>query len=218
MSQKWQYSAQDVFAASPVVPVLVIHELEHAVPLAKALIAGGISVLEVTLRTPVALAAIELIAKELPDAMIGAGTVTNAEQLDQVTAAGAKFAISPGMTADLLKAGQAGTIPLIPGISSTSDLMKAKDAGYTHLKFFPAEAVGGVKAIKSISGPFPDMVFCPTGGISLGNYQSYLALPNIHCVGGSWVAPDALMNAGDWDGITKLAAEAVAGAVAGVTI
>ncbi|MBE1287271.1 MAG: bifunctional 4-hydroxy-2-oxoglutarate aldolase/2-dehydro-3-deoxy-phosphogluconate aldolase [Alteromonadaceae bacterium] len=212
MSQSWQYSAQDVFATSPVVPVLVIKKLEHAVPLAKALIAGGINILEVTLRTPVALGAIELIAKELPDAMIGAGTVTNAEQLQQVIDAGAKFAISPGMTAELLAAGQAGPIALIPGISSTSDLMRARDAGYTHLKFFPAEAVGGVKAIKSIAGPFPDMVFCPTGGISLSNYHDYLALPNIHCVGGSWLAPDALMDAGDWDAITQLAKEAVEGA------
>lgn len=212
MSQSWQYSAQDVFATSPVVPVLVIKKLEHAVPLAKALIAGGINILEVTLRTPVALEAIELIAKELPDAMIGAGTVTNAEQLQQVTDAGAKFAISPGMTAELLAAGQAGPIALIPGISSTSDLMRARDAGYTHLKFFPAEAVGGVKAIKSIAGPFPNMVFCPTGGISLSNYHDYLALPNIHCVGGSWLAPDALMDAGDWDAITQLAKEAVEGA------
>ncbi len=214
MSQSWQYSAQDVFATSPVVPVLVIKKLEHAVPLAKALIAGGINILEVTLRTPVALEAIELIAKELPDAMIGAGTVTNAEQLQQVTDVGAKFAISPGMTAELLAAGQAGSIALIPGISSTSDLMRARDAGYTHLKFFPAEAVGGVKAIKSIAGPFPDMVFCPTGGISLSNYHDYLALPNIHCVGGSWLAPDALMDAGDWDAITQLAKEAVEGAKA----
>lgn len=214
MSQSWQYSAQDVFATSPVVPVLVIKKLEHAVPLAKALIAGGINILEVTLRTPVALEAIELIAKELPDAMIGAGTVTNAEQLQQVTDVGAKFAISPGMTAELLAAGQAGSIALIPGVSSTSDLMRARDAGYTHLKFFPAEAVGGVKAIKSIAGPFPDMVFCPTGGISLSNYHDYLALPNIHCVGGSWLAPDALMDAGDWDAITQLAKEAVEGAKA----
>ena len=212
MSQSWQYSAQDVFATSPVVPVLVIKKLEHAVPLAKALIAGGINILEVTLRTPVALEAIELIAKELPDAMIGAGTVTNAEQLQQVTDVGAKFAISPGMTAELLAAGQAGSIALIPGISSTSDLMRARDAGYTHLKFVPAEAVGGVKAIKSIAGPVPDMVFCPTGGISLSNYHDYLALPNIHCVGGSWLAPDALMDAGDWDAITQLAKEAVEGA------
>jgi 2-dehydro-3-deoxyphosphogluconate aldolase/(4S)-4-hydroxy-2-oxoglutarate aldolase len=212
MSQSWQYSAAEVFAASPVVPVLVIKKIEHAIPLAKALMAGGINVLEVTLRTPCALEAIALIAKELPDAMIGAGTVTNAEQLQQVIDAGAKFAISPGMTAELLAAGQAAPIALIPGISSTSDLMKARDAGYTHLKFFPAEAVGGVKAIKSISGPFPDMVFCPTGGISLANYGDYLALSNVHCVGGSWLAPEDAMENGQWDRITELAQQAVAGA------
>ena len=213
MSLSWQYSAQEVFATSPVIPVLVIKQLEHAIPLAKALIDGGISILEVTLRTPVALDAIREIAREFPDAMIGAGTVTNAEQLAQVTEAGAKFAISPGMTQELLVAGQAGTIPLIPGISSTSDLMRARDAGYTHLKFFPAEAVGGVKAIKSIAGPFPDMVFCPTGGISLDNYQAYLALPNIVCVGGSWLAPEEALEAGQWDVITQRAEEALAGAV-----
>ncbi len=212
MSHTWKYNVADIFATSPIVPVLVIHDIDHAIPLAKALIAGGISVLEVTLRTPVALDVIRLIATELPDAMIGAGTVTNAQQLQQVTDAGAKFAISPGMTAELLSAGQAGTIPLIPGISSTSDLMKGKDAGYTHLKFFPAEAVGGVKAIKSIAGPFPDMIFCPTGGISPANYLDYLALPNIPCVGGSWVAPDELVKNGDWDGITELARVAVSGA------
>lgn len=212
MSQHWQTKAAEVFAASPVVPVIVIHDIQDAIPLAKALIAGGVNVLEVTLRTPVALDAISTIAQALPDSMIGAGTVTNAQQLKDVTEAGAKFAISPGMTAELLAAGQAGTIPLIPGISSTSDLMKGKDAGYSHLKFFPAEAVGGIKAIKSISGPFPDMVFCPTGGISLANYKDYLALPNIPCVGGSWIVPDDLVKKGDWAGITQLAKDAVEGA------
>ena len=193
-------------------PVLVINDVEKAVPLAKALMAGGIKVLEVTLRTPVAIDVISTIAKEVPDALIGAGTVTNAQQLKAVTDAGAKFAISPGMTADLLKAGMDGDIPLIPGISSTSDLMKGKDAGYTHMKFFPAEASGGVKAIKSISGPFPETVFCPTGGIGPNNYNEYLALPNVRCVGGSWLAPDDAIKNGDWDRITDLAKEAVANA------
>ena len=129
-----------------------------------------------------------------------------------VVEAGAKFAISPGMTADLLKAGMDSEIPLIPGISSTSDLMKGKDAGYTHMKFFPAEASGGVKAIKSISGPFPDVTFCPTGGIGPNNYNDYLALNNVKCVGGSWLAPDDAIESGDWARITQLAKEAVAGA------
>ena len=212
MTTNWKISPAEIFAAGPVVPVLVINDVEKAVPLAKALMAGGIKVLEVTLRTPVAIDVISTIAKEVPDALIGAGTVTNAQQLKAVTDAGAKFAISPGMTADLLKAGMAGDIPLIPGISSTSDLMKGKDAGYTHMKFFPAEASGGVKAIKSISGPFPDVTFCPTGGIGPGNYKEYLALPNVKCVGGSWVAPDDAINEGDWDRITQLAKDAVDGA------
>ncbi|WP_076011694.1 bifunctional 4-hydroxy-2-oxoglutarate aldolase/2-dehydro-3-deoxy-phosphogluconate aldolase [Alteromonas abrolhosensis] len=212
MTTKWKYSPEEIFAAGPVVPVLVINDVEKAVPLAKALMEGGIKVLEVTLRTPAAIDVIKRIAQEVPDSLIGAGTVTNAQQLKAVVEAGAKFAISPGMTADLLKAGMDSEIPLIPGISSTSDLMKGKDAGYTHMKFFPAEASGGVKAIKSISGPFPDVTFCPTGGIGPNNYNEYLALNNVKCVGGSWLAPDDAIESGDWARITQLAKEAVAGA------
>ena len=212
MTTKWKYSPEEIFAAGPVVPVLVINDVEKAVPLAKALMEGGIKVLEVTLRTPAAIDVIKRIAQEVPDSLIGAGTVTNAQQLKAVVEAGAKFAISPGMTADLLKAGMDSEIPLIPGISSTSDLMKGKDAGYTHMKFFPAEASGGVKAIKSISGPFPDVTFCPTGGIGPNNYNDYLAINNVKCVGGSWLAPDDAIESGDWARITQLAKEAVAGA------
>lgn len=212
MTTKWKYSPEEIFAAGPVVPVLVINDVEKAVPLAKALMEGGIKVLEVTLRTPAAIDVIKRIAQEVPDSLIGAGTVTNAQQLKAVVEAGAKFAISPGMTADLLKAGMDSEIPLIPGISSTSDLMKGKDAGYTHMKFFPAEASGGVKTIKSISGPFPDVTFCPTGGIGPNNYNDYLALNNVKCVGGSWLAPDDAIESGDWARITQLAKEAVAGA------
>jgi len=212
MTTKWKYSPEEIFAAGPVVPVLVINDVEKAVPLAKALMEGGIKVLEVTLRTPAAIDVIKRIAQEVPDSLIGAGPVTNAQQLKAVVEAGAKFAISPGMTADLLKAGMDSEIPLIPGISSTSDLMKGKDAGYTHMKFFPAEASGGVKAIKSISGPFPDVTFCPTGGIGPNNYNDYLALNNVKCVGGSWLAPDDAIESGDWARITQLAKEAVAGA------
>jgi len=212
MTSKWKNSPEEIFAAGPVVPVLVINDVEKAVPLAKALMEGGIKVLEVTLRTPAAIDVIKRIADEVPDSLIGAGTVTNAQQLKAVVEAGAKFAISPGMTADLLKAGMDADIPLIPGISSTSDLMKGKDAGYTHMKFFPAEASGGVKAIKSISGPFPDVTFCPTGGIGPNNYNDYLALKNVKCVGGSWLAPDDAIESGDWARITQLAKEAVAGA------
>jgi 2-dehydro-3-deoxyphosphogluconate aldolase/(4S)-4-hydroxy-2-oxoglutarate aldolase len=209
MMNNWTFSSEEIFKQGPVVPVLVIENVDDAVPIAKALIAGGINVLEVTLRTAAALDVISAIAKELPEAYIGAGTVTNREQLKAVTDAGAKFAISPGLTVDLLEAGKEGSIPLIPGISNISDLMTAKDAGYDHLKFFPAEAAGGIQALKSIGGPFPDITFCPTGGISPSNYKDYLALPNVKCCGGSWLAPtDAIKNK-DWQVITDLAAEAL---------
>jgi len=211
MTRNWKMTTEEIFNQGPVVPVLVIKDVAHAVPLAKALIAGGIRVLEVTLRTEAALEVIAKIAKEVPEAIIGAGTVTNRAQLQQVIDAGAKFAISPGLTTDLLKAGNEGSIALIPGISSISELMTAKDLGYTHLKFFPAEASGGVNALKAIGGPCPEITFCPTGGISPSNYNDYLALPNVACCGGSWLAPEEAMINGDWDKITELAKQAVAG-------
>lgn len=212
MTKNWKVSSEDVFSQGPVVPVLVIKDVENAVPIAKALIAGGIRVLEVTLRTPSAIEVIRKIANEVPEALIGAGTVTNRAQLKQVEDAGALFAISPGMTPDLLAAGNEGGIALIPGVSSISELMKAVDFGYTHLKFFPAEASGGIKALKAIGGPFPDVAFCPTGGISPENYLDYLALPNVRCAGGSWLVPEDAVAAGDWQRITELAKEAIAGA------
>ncbi|WP_158971532.1 bifunctional 4-hydroxy-2-oxoglutarate aldolase/2-dehydro-3-deoxy-phosphogluconate aldolase [Paraglaciecola sp. L3A3] len=211
MSKNWKMTSEEIFSAGPVVPVLVIKDVAYAVPLAKALIAGGIRVLEVTLRTDAALEVIKKIADEVPEAIIGAGTVTNRAQLQQVIDAGAKFAISPGLTSDLLKAGNEGSIALIPGISSISELMTAADHGYTHLKFFPAEASGGVNALKAIGGPFPHIAFCPTGGISPSNYNDYLALPNVRCAGGSWLAPEEAMKNGDWDKITELAKQAIAG-------
>lgn len=212
MSSNWKVSSETVFSQGPVVPVLVIKDVAHAVPLAKALIKGGINVLEVTLRTKVALEAIKKIADEVPEAMIGAGTVTNEAQLKEVEAAGAKFAISPGQTTSLLEAGKRSTVALIPGVSSISELMNGLDLGYTHFKFFPAEASGGIKALKSIGGPFPDVTFCPTGGIGPNNYLDYLALPNVQCAGGSWLAPDDAVESGDWDRITALAKAAVDGA------
>ena len=190
----------------------MVNDVNKAVPLANALIEGGIKVLEVTLRTEAALSVIEAIAKEVPEAFIGAGTVTNAQDLKNVTDAGAKFAISPGLTSNLLSAGMSGSIPLIPGIASISDLMTAVDHGYEFLKFFPAEAAGGIKAIKSIGGPFPNITFCPTGGISPANYLDYLALKNVRCVGGSWLAPDDAVANNDWSTITELAKAAVEGA------
>lgn len=205
----WTTQPASIFAQGPVVPVIVIKDLSTAVPLAKALLAGGIRVLEVTLRTPVALDAIALLSREVPDAIVGAGTVTTPEQLAQVIDAGAKFAISPGLTRELLHAGKAATIPLIPGIASISELMEGTGLGYSHFKFFPAEAAGGVKTLKSIHGPFSDIRFCPTGGINEKNFLEYLALPNVSCVGGSWIVPDDAIASGDWDRITQLCRDAV---------
>lgn len=208
--RNWLLDSSEVFASGPVVPVLVIENVEDAVPIAEALIAGGIKVLEVTLRTPAAIEVIRAIADNCPEAIVGAGTVTNAKQLQQVTEAGAKFAISPGLTSDLLDAGNEGSIALIPGIASISELMKGLDKGYTDFKFFPAEASGGVQSLKSIGGPFPNVKFCPTGGINPGNYKDYLSLDNVMCCGGSWLCPDAIVKEKRWEEITRLASEAVA--------
>jgi 2-dehydro-3-deoxyphosphogluconate aldolase/(4S)-4-hydroxy-2-oxoglutarate aldolase len=196
----------------PVVPVMVVQKLEQAVPLARALVAGGIRVLEITLRTPVAVAAIGAIAREVPGAIVGAGTVTSGAEIEAVAAAGGVFAISPGLTAELLDAAGRGPLPLIPGIATVSELMLGLERGYDHFKFFPAEAAGGVKMLRAFAGPFPRITFCPTGGITADNYRDYLALANVACVGGSWVAPQAAVDAGDWPRITALARAAVAGA------
>jgi len=210
LAQKWQISPKNLFAMGPIVPVLVIKDVKDALPIAEALLAADVKVLEVTLRTPAALEVIKVIAKELPEAVIGAGTVTNRELLQRSEDAGAKFAISPGLTEDLLQAGKEGDIALIPGISSISELMTAIDSGYDHLKFFPAEASGGVNAIKSIGGPFADIRFCPTGGINLNNINNYLALPNVACCGGSWLVSDEIVKTQNWSKITELALQALA--------
>jgi 2-dehydro-3-deoxyphosphogluconate aldolase/(4S)-4-hydroxy-2-oxoglutarate aldolase len=205
----WRIQPGEVLRQGPVVPVLVIHKLEHALPLAHALLAGGIRVLEITLRTPVAVEAIRAISREVPGAIVGAGTVTSGEDLAAVAAAGAVFAISPGLTVELLDAANRGPIPLIPGIATISELMAGMARGYDHFKFFPAEAAGGVRMAQAIAGPFPRITFCPTGGITAANYREYLALDNVACVGGSWVAPQGAMDQGDWTRITALAREAV---------
>ncbi len=210
--RKWKMAPGEVFAQGPVVPVMVIKDLAHAVPLARALVAGGIRVLEITLRTPVAVAAIREIARSVPEAVVGAGTVTTAEELAAVSEAGAVFAISPGLTPELLDAANQGDIGLIPGIATVSELMTGMQRGYTHFKFFPAEAAGGIPMLKAIAGPFPKVVFCPTGGIGVENYRDYLALGNVACVGGSWVAPSEAVAQGDWGRISQLAREAVQGA------
>ena len=202
---QWRIAPAELFALGPVVPVIVIDDLADALPMAQALLAANVRLLEVTLRTPVALEAIALLSDALPDAVVGAGTVTTPEQLAQVQAAGAQFAISPGITEPLLAAGAAGDIALIPGVATISELMLARSHGYTHLKFFPAEAAGGVRMLQAIAGPFPDITFCPTGGIHAGHYRDYLALPNVACVGGSWILPRAAIAAKDWAAVTAAA-------------
>lgn len=210
--KNWKISAEQVLSTGPVVPVIVVKQPEHAVPMAKALVAGGIRVLEVTLRTPVAMDALRAIIREVPEAIVGAGTVINTQQLKEVTDAGAQFVISPGLTESLLRAATEGPVPLIPGISTVSELMMGMDHGLREFKFFPAEASGGAKALSALAGPFPQVRFCPTGGISPANYRDYLALKSVLCIGGSWLVPDEALQQGDWERITQLAREAIAGA------
>jgi 2-dehydro-3-deoxyphosphogluconate aldolase/(4S)-4-hydroxy-2-oxoglutarate aldolase len=205
-------SALDIFKSGPVIPVIVISNPDHAVPLAQALLAGGIRVLEITLRSDAALEAIRRIREELPDVLVGAGTVLSGQDLHAVAEAGGQFAISPGLTPSLLAAAGQQSLPLIPGVATASELMMALEAGLTELKFFPAQAAGGVQMLQSFSGPFPQVSFCPTGGITLQNYREYLALKNVACVGGSWLVPAEKMAQEDWPAITALAREAVAGA------
>ena len=199
-----------LIGTQPVIPVVRIDELAHAVPMAKALVAGGLPAIEVTLRTPVALDAIRLIIDEVPGAIVGAGTILDARQFDAAEKADAKFIVSPGTTQELLDAARTAATPLLPGAITPSEIMAMREEGYGFLKFFPAEQSGGAPFLKAISAPIPDMLFCPTGGISLKNAMDYLSLPNVVCVGGSWVAPKELVSAGDWAGITKLASEASA--------
>lgn len=194
-----------ILLQAPVLPVIAIERLEHAVPLAQALVAGGLKVLEVTLRSDIALQAIKAIVAAVPEAIVGAGTVLNAEQLHAVEAVGARFAISPGATPALLTAGQHSAIPLLPGVASASELMQGLELGYTRFKFFPAEAAGGVMMLKSLAGPFANVRFCPTGGIDPSNAGQYLALKNVLTVGGSWMATAALQAQQDWTKITELA-------------
>ena len=209
----WKIQPDEVLNAGPVMPVMVIQNLDDAVPLAKALIAGGIKVLEITLRTPIALDAIRLISQEVKDAIVGAGTITTPEQLKAAEDAGAVFAISPGLTPKLLAAAKAGNIALIPGISTLSELMLGMEYGLDHFKFFPAEAAGGIPMLKSIAGPIPQVTFCPTGGISPENYNSYLQLSNVACVGGSWLVPADVVKSKNWDRVTELAKQAIDRAV-----
>lgn len=206
---------EDFMALAPVVPVVTIHDVADAVPLARALTAGGLLTIEVTLRTPVALEAIATIAREAPEVVVGAGTVANPADLEAAAKAGARFAISPGATAALLEAGKTSAIPYLPAIATPSELMEGLAAGYAAFKLFPAEASGGIAMLRSLGGPFPQVKFCPTGGISLETAPGYLALPNVACVGGSWMIPDKLVKAKDWAAIEANARATVSALTAG---
>ncbi len=197
-------------AHGPVIPVIVIQRLEDAVPLAQALVAGGVRVLEVTLRTPVALQAMEAMARAVPEAIVGAGTLRTAADVQAAKNAGCQFGVSPGFTEAIGAACQQHGLPLLPGVSTASEVMQANAAGYNFLKLFPAVAVGGVNLLKALGGPFPDVAFCPTGGISLETAPQFLNLPNVKVCGGSWLTPQDAVDAGDWARITRLAAEAAA--------
>ena len=199
-----------VMQDAPVIPVIVLHDVAHAVPMARALVAGGIRMLEVTLRTPQALASMEAIAREVPEAVLGAGTVRSQADAQAAINAGARFAVSPGYTSALGQACRALGLPLLPGVATGSDIMQAQADGYQQLKFFPALQAGGLAMLKAWSGPFFDVDFCPTGGLTPENAPQFLALPNVRCVGGSWLVPADALAAGDWARITALAAQAKA--------
>lgn len=205
-----QQKLADVLALAPVVPVVIIEDVRHAVPLARALVAGGIRSIEVTLRTAAAMEAIRAIAAEVEGAVVGVGTVLDGEQLEAARKAGAHFAVSPGVSPRLLDAADASELPLLPGVATAGEAMSLLERGYRHLKLFPAVPVGGVKLLGAWASPLPQIRFCPTGGISLASAPEFLALPNVVCVGGSWLTPAAKLAAGDWAGIEQLAREAVA--------
>ncbi|MGW6642998.1 bifunctional 4-hydroxy-2-oxoglutarate aldolase/2-dehydro-3-deoxy-phosphogluconate aldolase [Streptomyces iakyrus] len=199
-----------VLDLAPVVPVVVVEDVADAVPLARALVAGGLPAIEVTLRTPAALAAIGEIAREVPGAVVGAGTVIRPEQVAEAVAAGSRFLVSPGWTDVLLEAMRASGVPFLPGVSTASEVVALLERGVREMKFFPAQAAGGTAYLKSLSGPLPQARFCPTGGIGPGSAPDYLALPNVGCVGGSWMLPQDAVAARDWDRVEALARAASA--------
>ncbi|MGT0075663.1 bifunctional 4-hydroxy-2-oxoglutarate aldolase/2-dehydro-3-deoxy-phosphogluconate aldolase [Helicobacter pylori] len=200
----------EILQISPIVPVVVIENIKDAVPLAQSLVEGGIHIIEVTLRSSCALEAIELIAKNVPKMRVGAGTILNPTQLEQAQNRGAEFLISPGLTIKLLEYAKKKDMPLIPGVSSSSEVMQALELGYSALKFFPAEYCGGVKLLNAFNGPFKGVKFCPTGGISADNMRSYLNLENVLCVGGSWLTPKNLIQNKEWDKITEICKRSLA--------
>jgi 2-dehydro-3-deoxyphosphogluconate aldolase/(4S)-4-hydroxy-2-oxoglutarate aldolase len=200
----------ELVAHGPVIPVIVIQRVADAVPLARALVAGGVRVLEVTLRTPVALECMRLIASEVPEAIVGAGTIRTVADAEAALAAGCRFGVSPGYSPAIGRACKDIGLPLLPGVATSSEVMMAGDDGYSFLKFFPATAAGGIPMLKAFAGPFADVAFCPTGGISVDTAPQFLALPNVKVCGGSWLTPQDAVDAGDWGRITRLAAAASA--------
>ena len=200
-------TSRQVMQDAPVIPVIVLNDVAHAVPLARALLAGGIRMLEVTLRTPQALACMEAIARAVPEAVVGAGTVRSAADAQAAAMAGVRFAVSPGYTPQVGRACKELGLPLLPGVATGSEIMMAQEDGFTELKFFPAMQAGGTAMLKAWHGPFGDVSFCPTGGVTLLNAPELLALPNVLCVGGSWLVPAEALQKGDWARITQLAQE-----------
>ncbi len=201
-------TVDELMTTGPMIPVLTIERLEDAAPLAHALTQGGLRPLEVTLRTDCALEAIAIIAREVPDAIVGAGTVLNAGDFDRAIRAGARFVVSPGLTDPLIAAARSNGVPFLPGVATAGEIMRGLDAGLTRFKFFPAESSGGVAALKALNGPLPHCRFCPTGGVTAQTAPAWLDLPNVLCVGGAWVAPVEAIRAGDWPRITAFAATA----------
>ncbi|MEU5833758.1 bifunctional 4-hydroxy-2-oxoglutarate aldolase/2-dehydro-3-deoxy-phosphogluconate aldolase [Streptomyces diacarni] len=201
-------AAPSVLDLAPVIPVVVLDDVEDAVPLARALVAGGLPAIEVTLRTPAAPAAIRAIAEAVPEAVVGAGTVLGPDNVREAVEAGARFLVSPGWTDTLLEAMRASGVPFLPGVSTTSEVVALLERGVREMKFFPAEAAGGTAYLKSLASPLPQARFCPTGGVSAANAGSYLALPNVACVGGTWMLPGDALAAKDWNRVEALAAQA----------
>jgi 2-dehydro-3-deoxyphosphogluconate aldolase/(4S)-4-hydroxy-2-oxoglutarate aldolase len=199
---------REILGMAPVIPVLTVSETAHAVPLARALIAGGLKVLEVTLRTPAAFSVVEAIRKAAPEAIVGVGTLTKAVDFAAAGRAGAQFGVTPGLTSELAAAARGARFPLLPGVMTPTEVIAARHAGFNLLKLFPAEQAGGVGMLRALAAPFPDVAFCPTGGITRQSAPDYLALPNVLCVGGSWLAPAALLERSDWSGIEALAKDA----------
>ena len=207
---KQQLSVLEIMRTSAVIPVIAIDDIAHAVPLARALVAGGIRVLEVTLRTAHGLPAIRAMAEQVPDAIVGVGTLTQPAEFVAARDAGAVFGVSPGLTPALIEAARSSGLPLLPGVMTPSEVMAAREAGFRQLKLFPAVPAGGVGMLNALAGPLGDVMFCPTGGVSQDNAPQFLACPNVACVGGSWLTPKAALQAGDWDRITALARTASA--------